>query len=210
VIETQEASLMDGTNLALEAPLPRSWFRSADGHGLIQLQRDRFVYNWKRETPEDGPYPSYDVVVVEFERRWAQFGEFVAREKLGELVPRQFELIYVNIIPGDDAPLGDPILIDHARSRSGSRFLPEPENFNWQTSYPLPEQNGRLHMTTNTVREKTTGRPCIRLDMTARGVNDEATTKMREYFDLAHDWIVNGFADVTTPTMQEKVWRRHQ
>jgi hypothetical protein len=65
-------------------------------------------------------------------------------------------------------------------------------------------------MTTNTVQEKTTGRPCIRLDMTARGVNDEATTKMREYFDLAHDWIVNGFADVTTPTMQEKVWRRHQ
>jgi hypothetical protein len=60
---------MDGTNLALKAPLPRSWFRSADGHGLIQLQRDRFVYNWKRETPEDGPYPSYDVVVVEFERR---------------------------------------------------------------------------------------------------------------------------------------------
>jgi uncharacterized protein (TIGR04255 family) len=171
---------MDGTNLALKAPLPRSWFRSADGHGLIQLQRDRFVYNWKRETPEDGPYPSYDVVVVEFERRWAQFGEFVAREKLGELVPRQFELIYVNIIPRDDAPLGDPILIDHARSRSGSRFLPEPENFNWQTSYPLPEQNGRLHMTTNTVREKTTGKPCIRLDMTARGVNDEATTKMRE------------------------------
>jgi uncharacterized protein (TIGR04255 family) len=210
VIETQETSLLDGSDLALEAPLPRSWFRTTDGHGLIQLQRDRFVYNWKRESPEDGAYPSYDAVIIEFEERWAQFGDFVAREGLGELVPRQFELIYVNIIPKEGIPTNDPVLIDHALDTSHSRFLPEPESFNWQTSYPLPDENGRLHMVANSVRQSTTGKPGIRLDMTARGINDEPTARMREWFDLAHTWIVNGFADVTTESMQQKVWGRQE
>jgi uncharacterized protein (TIGR04255 family) len=210
VIETQESSLLDGSNLMLEAPLPRSWFRTADGHGLIQLQRDRFVYNWKRETAEDGPYPSYDFVVVEFEKRWAQFSEFIAQEGLGELVPRQFELIYVNVIPKDSIPQDDAVLVDHKRNAVRPRFLPEAESFNWVTSYALPDGQGRLHIAATSVRQKTTGRPGIRLDMTARGINDAPVERMREWFDLAHEWIVNGFADVTTTAVQQKIWRRRQ
>ncbi len=210
VIETQEASLLEGSILELAAPLPRSWFRTNDGHELIQLQRDRFIYNWKRESPEDGPYPSYDIVIVEFERRWGQFGAFVTQEDLGELVPRQFELIYVNIIPEDCIPPDDSVLVDHARTASHARFLPEPESFNWQTSYPLPERNGRLHVAASSARQWATGKPGIRLDMTARGINNEPTAGMREWFDLAHEWIVNGFADVTTARMQQNVWRRQQ
>jgi hypothetical protein len=69
---------------------------------------------------------------------WSAFGEFVAREKLGDLVPRQLELAYVNIMPVDRIPEGDQVFVDHARELSGSRFLPAPESFEWRTSYALP------------------------------------------------------------------------
>jgi uncharacterized protein (TIGR04255 family) len=176
---------------------------------LVQLQRDRFVYNWRRKSPDDGDYPSYDAVVVDFERLWGAFGEFVAREKLGDLVVRQLELVYVNIIPVDCIPDGDPVFIDQARDLSRSRFLPTPESFEWRTSYLLPEDSGRLHILVSTAREIASGAPLRKLDMIARGINDAAPSgEMRSWFDLAHEWIVHGFADVTTSSMQTDVWRR--
>jgi uncharacterized protein (TIGR04255 family) len=176
---------------------------------LVQLQRDRFVYNWRRKSPDDGDYPSYDVVIVEFERLWSAFGEFVAREKLGDLVPRQLELAYVNIMPVDRIPEGDQVFVDHARELSGSRFLPAPESFEWRTSYALPEDSGRLHVLVSTAREIISGAPLRKLDMIARGISNAASSgEMRTWFDLAHEWIVHGFADVTTSSMQTNVWRR--
>jgi uncharacterized protein (TIGR04255 family) len=88
VIETQDLSPSLEIAVGLVPPLPRTWFQTADGHRLVQLQRDRFVYNWRRKSPDDGDYPSYDVVIVEFERLWSAFGEFVAREKLGAAAAR--------------------------------------------------------------------------------------------------------------------------
>jgi uncharacterized protein (TIGR04255 family) len=208
IVEGQEAPLLEAMGAVIEAPLPRTWFRSVDGHALIQLQRDRFLYNWKRDSPLDGSYPSYDFVIAEFERRWDQFVGFVGQERLGELVPRQFELVYVNIVPRDIIPPGDPVLVDHGRSTQSPRFLPEPESFSWRTSYALPGGQGRFHVAATSVRQQTTGEPAIRAELTARGINDAPKEKMRDWFDLAHEWIVNGFVDVTTRTMQESAWRR--
>jgi uncharacterized protein (TIGR04255 family) len=208
VIETQGPFLPFEIEIGLTPPIPRSWFRTADGHGLVQLQRDRFVYNWKRDSPDDGDYPSYDVVIVDFERLWSVFTEFVAREKLGELVPRQLELAYVNIIPVDSIPDGDAVFVDHTPDLSRSRFLPDPDSFEWRTSYLLPDNSGRLHILVTAARENVTGAPVRKLDMIARGINEAGSGTMRSWFDLAHEWIVHGFADVTTSSMQKNIWER--
>jgi uncharacterized protein (TIGR04255 family) len=209
VIETQDVSPSLEIAVGLVPALPRTWFLTEDGHRLVQLQRDRFVYNWRRKSPDDGDYPSYDTVIVDFERLWGLFGEFVAREKLGDLVARQLELAYVNIIPDDRIPEGNPVFVDQARDLSRTRFLPDPESFEWRTSYRLPEDSGRLHVLISTAREVVTGAPLKKLDMIARGINDAGSSgEMRTWFDLAHEWIVLGFADVTTSSMQTNVWRR--
>ena len=31
---------------------------------------------------------------------------------------------------------------------------------------------------------------------------------MWNWFDLAHEWIVRGFADLTTEKIQQNIWRR--
>lgn len=208
VIETQGLQSLE-IAVGLIPPLPRTWFLTEDGHRLIQLQRDRFVYNWRRSSPDDGDYPSYDNVIVDFERVWHTFENFVTEENLGELVARQLELAYVNIIPFSQIPDSDPVFLDHARNSSPERFLPAPESFEWRTSYPLPNDSGRLHVLISSAREVASGAPVRRLEMTARGVNDAAPTgDMRSWFDLAHEWIVRGFTDVTTTRMQTEVWRR--
>jgi hypothetical protein len=144
-----------------------------------------------------------------FERLWTEFREFVSGENLGELGVRQLELTYVNLIPEGSIPDKEPVFIDHVRQSSLTRFLPVPESFEWRTSYLLPDNCGRLHMLASSAREIATGDPLRRLEMIARGINDaSAEGDLRNWFDLAHEWVVRGFADVTTERMQTEVWRR--
>ena len=44
------------------APKVRTWFRTEAGTQLIQVQRNRFAYNWRRAETSD-EYPRYPVVV---------------------------------------------------------------------------------------------------------------------------------------------------
>jgi uncharacterized protein (TIGR04255 family) len=199
-----------GTAIQIEISpqLPRTWMRAQNGGSLLQLQRDRFLYNWKRSNA-DQSYPSYDHVIVEFERFWTMFQEFVGREKLGTVVPRQYELTYINHIPAHTVPANDPLFVDHTRDGSRKRFLPEPESYLYRIVYQLPQEAGRLSVSAGTGRELASGEELIRLDMTARGLLGAGSADMtRGWFDLAHDWIVRGFADLTTSTMQRDVWRR--
>src|SRR5206468_7988683 len=50
--DTSEAQVFN------EVPLPRVWFIHRQDTGIIQLQRDRFLHNWKKGKPTDA-YPRY-------------------------------------------------------------------------------------------------------------------------------------------------------
>ena len=54
------------------------------------------------------------------------------------------------------------------------------------------------------------GIPLLVLEIKTRGIG-ESTTKeaIREWFDVAHEWIVRGFTDLTTPEIQ-KIWEREE
>jgi hypothetical protein len=60
------------------------WLLAEDGRRLLQLQRDRFLYNWKR-TADDPGYPSYDRIIVEFEKWFAEFTTFIREQGIGDL-----------------------------------------------------------------------------------------------------------------------------
>jgi hypothetical protein len=52
--------------------------------------------------------------------------------------------------------------------------------------------------------------PLFVLNITARAVGELATDKktIREWFDVAHEFIVRGFTDLTTREVQRSVWER--
>jgi uncharacterized protein (TIGR04255 family) len=195
-------------------PLPRVWFVHANDNGIIQVQRDRFLHNWKKVRPED-EYPRYPKVIEMFQDRLSQFEAFLRENDLGVIEPVQYEMTYINHIPQGEGwttlnEIGK-VFPDFALRADQQRFLPEPEGINWRTSFALPEQAGRLHVKIQHGKHRETQQPILVLDLTVRGIGaDRSVEGMKEWFDLAREWIVCGFADLTSEDVQRDVWRRIQ
>jgi uncharacterized protein (TIGR04255 family) len=191
-------------------PLRRSWLVSADGRNLIQLQADRFLFNWKRASDEDN-YPSYESVIAGFDRHLPAFRQFLIDQQIGEMTITQCELTYVNHI-GDANGLKvlerQELFPDHRAEPRKDRFLPPPDAFNWLSSYRLPNERGRLHVRAQVARKTATLERIVQLDITARGApTNSSPNALREWFDLGHEWITHGFADFTDSKLHQ-IWER--
>ena len=70
----------------------------------------------------------------------------------------------------------------------------------------LNEPIGRLHATLQPAWKKIDNSPILVLNMTARGVPlGKGIDGAFSFFDLGREWIVKGFAEITTPEMQ-RTW----
>jgi len=193
-------------------PLPRIWFLDADDNRIIQVQRDRFLHNWKRMCPED-EYPRYRIVIETFRRYLALFQSFLAEADLGGIQPLQYEMTYVNIIPqgeawDDTSELGR-VFPDFIWRVNDKRFLAKPDAFVWRTRFVLPDRKGRLHTKIEMGRRVKDEHPLLRFELTARGIGtDRSLDGMWGWFDTAREWIVRGFTDLTGSEAQENIWRR--
>lgn len=187
--------------------MPRVWFVSGDGDHLVQFQRDRFLCNWRKLTPEH-KYPDYDWVIAEFYRHLEQFEEFSRRELGSAPSYVQYELTYINhmLAGGGWNDLGDlgSVLPDFTWRKQDGRFLPVPQGLDWRLTYELPEKQGRLHVHAANGERESDNQKLLLLDLTARGYGDD----LKKWFDLAREWIVKGFTDLTGPSMQKSIWRR--
>jgi uncharacterized protein (TIGR04255 family) len=179
---------------------------------IIQIQRDRFLHNWKKAQPLDD-YPRYSWVIDRFRSVYTQFEAFITEIGLGAVKPKQYEMTYVNhILCPEGASAADRIqdvFPDLTWRHDPRRFLPSAEACHWRASFKLPADCGRLHVSIRTATRVMDSTPMILLDLTARGM---AATPSREdmwaWFDMAHEWIVRGFTDMTSATAQTDEWER--
>ena len=196
-----------------EAPFfTRTWFVDTAGTGLIQIQRDRFLTNWRKLNPSD-EYPRYHTVIEKFRQGFSTFEAFIDEHHLGPFQPLQYELTYVNhILNGegwDSIADINKVFPDLAWRETTERFLPMLENVGWNGSFVMPNQLGRLHAKVQTVKRKSDGRKALMLDLTVRGIGSDPTREsMFQWFELAREWIVRGFADLTSDHIQNSIWRR--
>lgn len=200
---------------ALEAPpLPRVWFVNDAGTELVQVQRDRFVRNW-RKVGEGGAYPRYESILESFRGELGKFSRFVAREGLGDLHFKQCEVTYVNhIVQGEGWQRHgevDKVFGLWSPPRSGA-FLREPEDATFAVRYRIPgvdgKPAGRLHAQVQSALRTIDSKPLYVLTLTARGApRGEGIEGVVGFLDLGRTWIVNGFASITTPAMHS-IWRR--
>ena len=193
-------------------PMARTWFVHKNETGIVQVQRDRFLHNWRkvRETDE---YPRYTSVIALFKDRLAVFEAFLNEHGLGDVVPLQYELTYVNHMPKGEgwSSLGDTggLFPDFAWRVAPERFLQEAEAINWRTSFALPNRSGRLHATIRNATRTEDRTPLMQIELTARGIpSDASRDAMWNWFDLAHEWIVCGFVDLTGERARNMVWRQ--
>lgn len=194
-------------------PLPRLWYISADKQGLLQLQGDCIYYNW-RQNNESDVYPRYSKVLGKLEENFAAFEGFLKDTDLGAVTITGCELTYVNHIPKDqgwETP-GDlsAVFKDMQWHGDSKRFLPAPTEVSWRLTFPLPTSGNLAAILAHgqRVRDKM---PTLKLDLSAKVNGVEMSLEAaRKWMDVAHEWIVNGFADLTQGDMQRKVWGRIQ
>jgi uncharacterized protein (TIGR04255 family) len=188
-------------------PLPRLFFINRIKNHLVQIQQDRFHQNWRKLKYEDN-YPRYLSLFPQFAKSWGLFGSFVREQNLGELEPDQYELTYVNHIPRGQAwrslkDIGK--IFPEFQCNVENRFLNEPEDISWRKVFRLPDNNGRLYASLRLAASRELKDQIMIFDLTARGFNAD---NINAWFEMAHEWIVRGFADLTDGTVQKTVWKR--
>jgi hypothetical protein len=149
-------------------------------------------------------------VLDAFLQYWHDFLASINENELGPVVPDQYEMTYVNHIwqgqGWDTLDELSKVFPDLSWRVSSGRFLPQPEGISLKGSFPLPDAKGRLHFSVATGTAPDARRLLV-LELTARGfpgaLGEQA---MLDWFDLAHEWIVRGFADLAGKTIQDKVW----
>ncbi len=183
-------------------PIPRIWFISNSDDQLIQFQNDRFYFNWRKRKND---YPRYKNMMSNFEIVFravkALFNEF----ELGELEPIEYELTYLNHIPrGNGWETIDDlsnIFSDFHWNKSDTRFLHHPKEVGWAADFSFPDQKGHLSISLKQGIRILDELPILIFELKAMGFDSEDS--FRNWFDLAHEWIVRGFTDLTIDKMHE-------
>jgi uncharacterized protein (TIGR04255 family) len=191
--------------------LPRVWFVSSDETRIIQIQRDRLIHNW-RKLGSDSEYPRYDSIIQAFQEHLSTFDDFLKKSEIGKVEPVQYELIYINKIPQGETwkTLEDigKIFPDFAWRMHSQRFLSKPESINWITTFELPDEIGRLYVGIRHVIDEEK-HPLLLFELTVRGVGSYSSPEsMKNWFDIAHEWVIQAFTDLTAETIQTEIWKR--
>lgn len=194
-----------------ELPTPRYWFINEADTQVIQLQNDWFARNW-RKRERDPEYHRYGSIREPFAENFRQLASFVEDQGLGSIKPIQCEISYINQITPDEAwrDHGDLSRVVNVW-QDADGFLPKPEQVQFLASYVIPGEEGplgRLHVSMQPAFTIAEEQPIYVLNMTARGypLGDNLDGVLR-FFDIGHEWIVRGFASITSDVMH-RLWGR--
>ena len=190
-------------------PLPRVWFVHKDENELIQVQFNRFVHNWRKRRPDD-KYPGYETVITNFEKYLSCFQEFLAEEKLGDLVPNRYEITYIDHILENEGweTISDleKVFPNFISLKNQNMLSTDIREINAQMVFGLPNDFGQLQLSIRNARRISDDRHLLRIEFTA--LSNQPYKPMRGWFDLAHEAIFNLFSNLISDEIQKQFWRR--
>jgi len=188
----------------------RCWFMNRNEATLIQIQRDRFIHNWrKREAAQS--YLHYDELRPDFQRNWARFREFLSVERLGDAKVVECEVTYINQIErgqGWESFADLPSVVTSWRGSESTEFLPDPSLVSFNSVYPMDARDGTLRVGLQPAFRPADNKEVIQLTVT--GLCRPAESTDEEIFmclDAARSWVVQGFTGITSSKMHQ-IWRQ--
>jgi len=202
---------------AVDIPLPRVWYLSNDKHRLVQVQPDRFVYNW-RKVEGEGVYPGLNDVLPEFVIRCQSFQDFLTEQGLPQLSINQCELSYFNILGVEEHET-----YHHAFARIFSFWSDEANTNPLNDGSSLEQDAGNIALThilrgndgsplarihTHVQAAERSNKRVIRLSLVFRGPwTQPVGTPLLEFFALGREAIVRLFDSMITEQMHRE-WGR--
>jgi len=152
----------------------RYWFLDKDGNELLQVQSDRLIHNWRKNSPE-ATYPRYEPVRAKFEAEVQKVNVFLEAENHGEIKPNQCEVSYINHISfGDEVQPEDKFdrIFTVWQEAYSDNYLKRIERGQFGMTYIIPgkhaEPFGRLHVQAQPAIVRTTSKRIIQFSLTSR------------------------------------------
>jgi uncharacterized protein (TIGR04255 family) len=189
-------------------PLRRVFFIQPPGNFLMQLQQGRILHNWRKVADSD-EYPRYETAFPRFAKSWETLKHFAESAGLSEPQPEVFELTYINHITKDGAKFPRDIwdfLAFYGKTPNAAIAGDSSTvamNFSWQ----LPDGMGTLIFDLKHGLRPADSREVLLIELSARGKAKEGENSMKDWFQVAHDAIVNTF-DVLTSDSAHVLWRK--
>ena len=191
-------------------PMPRYWFITKDDVSVMQIEKDAFLFNWRRR--DNKQYPGFsEEVKLAFDRLYGRFEAFLRREVgIQEVSVDLCELSYVDTIEQ----------CDYWRGPGDTRYvfpyfanllpsIDDASDFAFDCSYACPVREDlaisvRLRTMVDTPPSE---QSVLALEMKAStrfgGVHK---TETEDWFQQAHDAILKHFMEMTNPEVQRKHW----
>lgn len=190
----------------------RIWFIHEDESKILQVQRDRFTFNWRR-TDSDQKYPGFSAIFENFEDFYNRFGEMIKNLGIGSVTPSQYELTYIDQLMHGD---GWNTLNDIGKVYSMFTDFQQPDGSFWQgaelvnfrTSFPATHLRGRLHLAISNRVKMPEQKHTMQTDFTVRGFPEQSEYRMEWWFKSARDQIRDKFACMFAEDIQTQVWGR--
>lgn len=174
----------------------RYQFTNTTKDRMVQLQPTRLILNWMRR---ESAYPSFSKIHNELQQHLEEWQTFATENNIGEIIPNQWELIYVNMIPQGElwntpADWHRISKLFVAELSSVEPLELEDRGFHWRMR--MSGDIGRIHLTVvqATTEDEKLG---MHLTITARGPASnlvEVNTRLQE----AHDEILKLFGRIAT------------
>ncbi|MBD2394601.1 TIGR04255 family protein [Cyanobacterium aponinum FACHB-4101] len=176
--------------ISLLPSLRRVWFESEDKKELIQLQENRFYYNWRKQNQE---YPHFEQIYPLFFAEWERFTHWWFKTEEKELQPIRYQMSYVNQIEADLGWHGveDSTNIFSFLESNWSSFTLKPNVFNSNLEFILPEEKGVISVTVNQGIKPPNNTQVLTLNLTT--ISQNTDTEINTWFKLAHQSTVEVF-----------------
>ena len=206
-VSVQEAQLRIG----YVPPLARIWFVHETDSEIIQVQRDRFTFNWRKTEPHP-VYPGFTAICGKFEDFYSRFGQIVKNMQIGEVTPLQYELTHINQLRHGEGwntldDIGKIYTLFSSSSQTNS-FWFGMEAVNFHASFPVADLHGRLHVSMGNRIKMPEQTQTLQTDFTVRGFPENAEDTMITWFKSARDKIRERFTGMFTEDIQTLIWER--
>ena|SRR5271157_5991502 len=192
-------------------PLPRFWFSSKSHPTLIQVQRNAFILNWRREAATED-YPHYEKVVEDFWQELERYKTFVQESVGGKIdVIQRCELTYVNLITPNETFTSLAQITNVIPSTASLCDIQTDDRkltgLNATVTYQV-NPTLLIDLAIRLGHRLPTKEVAAILELKAHGVpSDLSLDGARAWYDSAHNATYKLFLDATDKKVQKTIWK---
>ena len=203
--------IVPDTNTGEFLPMPRYWFVAEDDIYIIQVQKNAFIFNWRRRKSNEYTRFHKDIKPA-FDKYYSLFDEFVRTEvAIPTLSIELCELTYINSIkqcefwsgPQDTMNVIPSFSILSLGAEAAGRL-----NFNCQYETSIEADLALNIGIRSGATTQSPDKPVLIFEIKASGRLVQATKSLADdWFEHAHDTIASCFMNMTSQDIRNRYWQ---